>query len=188
MKIICIGSSTGGPRVLFDLFHAMPLLQSVIIIVQHIPVSTTIRLARRLSQLTANRVIIPEDMTVVKPGSVIIAPGDLHLILENYERCRLSSGEKVNFVRPSIDVTMKSMQQDNRHSVLGIILTGMGCDGAEGIAHLKDIGALTVAQEPHSCTIRSMPEAAIRTEKIDYILAPEKIREMIINFSESGAA
>lgn len=188
MKIICIGSSTGGPRILFDLFDDLPVLQSAIIIIQHMPVSTTVRLARRLSQLTDNKIIIPDDKSQIKPGYIYIAPGDQHLTLENYNLVRLNSSEKVNFVRPSIDVTLFSLNSDYKHAVLGIILTGMGCDGAEGLAHIKDIGGITVAQDPHTCTIRSMPEAAIKTEKVDYILKPEKIKEIIKKFSEFGTA
>lgn len=186
MKLIFIGSSTGGPRVLFELFHDLPILQSTVIVIQHMPISTTPRLARRLSQLTKNSIVIPEEMSQLKPGTIVIAPGDMHLIIENYDRFHLSTSDKVNFVRPSIDVTMFSLQPDHRHSVLGIILTGMGCDGAEGIAHLKDIGAITIAQDPHTCTIRSMPEAAIRTDKVDYILAPDRIKEILKSFSGSG--
>ncbi|PKL59156.1 MAG: chemotaxis protein CheB [Methanomicrobiales archaeon HGW-Methanomicrobiales-4] len=185
MKIVIIGSSTGGPRVLFDIFTDLPKLGAAIIIVQHMPASTTGRLAKRLSQLTANEVIIPEDHTRIVQGTIIVAKGDFHLTLENNEIIHLNQSEKVNFVRPSIDVSMFSLQQDSRNSILGVILSGMGSDGADGLAHLKDISAVTAVQDPHTCTIRSMPESALKTDKVDHILTPEKLKELILKFSES---
>ena len=161
MKFIIIGSSTGGPRILFDLFADLPELSAAIILIQHMPISTANRLAKRLSQLTANTIYIAEEEQQISVGSVFIAPGDQHLILDNYERVHLTNDEKVNFVRPSVDVTMLGLKRDLRHQILGIILSGMGSDGADGLAHIKKIGGMTAVQDPASCTIRSMPEAAI---------------------------
>jgi len=186
MKFIIIGSSTGGPRILFDLFADLPKVSAAIILIQHMPVSTANRLAKRLSQLTANTVYIAEDHQQISTGSVFIAPGDQHLVLDNYEQVCLTSEEKVNFVRPSVDVTMLGLKRDLRHSILGIILSGMGSDGAEGIAHIKKIGGMTAVQDPASCTIRSMPEAALKTEKVDYTLPPEGLKNLMIEFSKSG--
>jgi two-component system, chemotaxis family, protein-glutamate methylesterase/glutaminase len=185
MKLIIIGSSTGGPRILFDIFSGLQKLNAAIIIVQHMPVSTTGRLAKRLGQLTSNTVIIPEDGEWIFQGIVFVARGDLHLTLEKNEIIHINKTEKVNFVRPSIDVSMLSIQHDVRDSILGIILSGMGSDGAEGLAHLKDIGAVTAVQDPFTCTIRSMPEAALKTEKVDYVFTPEQLKGLILKFSES---
>lgn len=182
MKLIIIGSSTGGPRILFDIFADLPMQRAVIIIVQHMPASTTSRLAKRLSQLTVNEVIIPEQGTRIIPGKIYIAPGDFHLILNNYEDFSLTDTEKVNFVRPSIDVFMLALKPGLKHDLLGIVLTGMGFDGAEGLAHIKDIGGTTIVQDPRTCTIKSMPEAALKTEKVDLILSPEEIRKNIFDF------
>lgn len=173
---------------MFDIFQDLPLVSSAIIIIQHMPVSTTIRLAKRISQLTGNEVMIGREMTRMQPGNIIIAPGDQHLVIESSDTIHLNSSEKVNFVRPSIDVTMLSINRDIRHQVLGIILSGMGADGAEGIAHLKNIGGITAVQDPATCTIKSMPEAALKTEKIDYILDPEGLKNLILEFSKSGIA
>lgn len=186
MKFILIGSSTGGPRILFDLFADLPSLSAAIILIQHMPVSTANRLAKRLSQLTSNTVYIAEDDQAIKTGSVFIAPGDQHLLLENYEHVHLTNEEKVNFVRPSIDVTMFSLKRDLRHQVLGIILSGMGSDGAEGLAHIKKIGGVTAVQDPISCTIKSMPDAALKTEKVDFTLSPVDLKKLMIEFSTSG--
>lgn len=186
MKFIIIGSSTGGPRVLFELCSDLQKLPVVIIIVQHMPVSTTQRLAKRISQLTRNTVVIAEDKTRLVPGTLYITPGDQHLTLESYEIIHLNSDEKVNFVRPSIDVTMLSLARDVRHQILGIILSGMGSDGAEGLAHIKNIGGITAVQDPPTCTIKSMPESAIKTDKVDFTLSPEELKKLIIRFATSG--
>ncbi|PWR75312.1 CheB methylesterase domain-containing protein [Methanospirillum stamsii] len=181
MHIIIIGSSTGGPRVLFDIFSDFPSIQAAIIIVQHMPLSTTPRFAKRLSQICQLDVIIPKGGEHIKPKSLYIAPGDTHLILRNNEEILLTSTEKVNFVRPAIDVTMLTLTPDSRNQYTGIILSGMGCDGAEGLLHLKSLGATTVVQNPDSCTIKSMPEAAIRICDVDKIINPIEIRSFLLN-------
>jgi two-component system chemotaxis response regulator CheB len=179
MKILIIGSSTGGPRILFDIFSDIPKLPLSIIIVQHMPQSTTPRLAKRLSQICKLEVAIPESGTKINPGCLYVAPGDYHLILVNNERILLDSSEKVNYVRPSIDVTLFSLKENHDIQLFGIILSGMGNDGAEGMAYLKGIGGHTIVQDPGSCIIKSMPEAALNTGKIDVVLTPGQIHEFI---------
>jgi two-component system, chemotaxis family, protein-glutamate methylesterase/glutaminase len=179
MKILIIGSSTGGPRILFDIFNNIPKFPLSIIIVQHIPNSTTPRLARRLSQLCEYDVIIPESGYKLKPGSLYITPGDYHLTLVNNEIISLETTEKVNFVRPSIDVTMFSLKKISDSQLSGIILSGMGCDGAEGMVYLKSLGGITMVQDPETCVIKSMPQAALNTNKIDRILTPSEIHEYL---------
>lgn len=181
MNIIIIGSSTGGPRVLFDIFSGIPALPVAIIIVQHMPESTTERFARRLSQLCNLQVIIPEGGDSLRHGSLYITPGDKHLVLRNNDQIALEQSEKVNFVRPSIDVTMLSLSNDPRHILTGIILSGMGSDGAQGLAYMKKIGALTIIQDPDTCTIKSMPESALRMCEVDHILSPQEIHEFLMS-------
>jgi two-component system chemotaxis response regulator CheB len=181
MNLFIIGSSTGGPRILFDIFTGIPVLPVAIVIVQHMPESTTSRFARRLSQLTSMEVIIPKSGEMLKHGSLYITPGDNHLTLKNNDILLLNSSEKVNFVRPSIDVTMLSLSPDTRHSYTGIILSGMGSDGAYGLAHMKKIGATTIIQDPDTCTIRSMPEAALRATEVDKILTPAEIHSLLLS-------
>ena len=181
MKIIIIGSSTGGPRTLFEIFTNIPKINASIIIVQHMPFSTTIRLAKRLSQHCDLRVIVPESGNLLEPCNLYIAPGDFHLSVLNNERLLLDSSEKINFVRPSIDVTMLSLKAKPDDHLTGIILSGMGCDGAEGMAYIKRIGGQTIVQNPDTCVIKSMPEAAIKTGRVDRILTPEEIHNFLIS-------
>ncbi|NLV25705.1 MAG: chemotaxis protein CheB [Methanomicrobiales archaeon] len=166
---------------MFDIFSGIPALPVTIIIVQHMPFSTTPRFAKRLSQLCRMNVIIPSDEELIKPESLYIAPGDNHLIIKDNQKILLTSTEKVNFVRPSIDVTMLSLRQDSRYQYTGIILSGMGCDGAEGLAFMKNLGAKTIVQDPETCIIRSMPESAIRLSNIDKILHPLEIRSFLLS-------
>lgn len=181
MKIVVIGSSTGGPRILFDIFSNMPGLPVALIIIQHMPLTTTSRFSKRMSQLCTFETIVPKGGEVIKPGCLYIAPGDSHLVLRNNEEILLDSSEKVHFVRPSVDVTFFSLKQDMKHQFIGIILSGMGTDGAEGIAYLKSIGGTAIIQDPESCTIKSMPESALRVAKIDLILTPAEIRNYLLS-------
>jgi len=181
MNILIIGSSTGGPRVIFDIFTGIPAVPMAIVIVQHMPESTTSRFARRLAQLSSMDVIVPKGGEVLKHGSLYITPGDNHLIFKNNDTMVLERSEKVNFVRPSVDVTMLSLTPDPRHSYYGIILSGMGSDGAQGLSYMKKIGAQVFIQDPDTCTIKSMPEAAFRLTDVDRVLSPEEIHNFIIS-------
>ena len=181
MNILIIGSSTGGPRVIFDIFTGIPAVPMAIVIVQHMPESTTSRFARRLSQLSTMDVIVPKGGEVLKHGSLYVSPGDNHLILKNNDTIVLEKSEKVNFVRPSVDVTMLSLTPDPRHSYYGIILSGMGSDGAQGLSYMKKIGAQVFIQDPDTCTIKSMPEAAFRQTDVDRVFSPEEIHNFIIS-------
>ncbi len=181
MNILIIGSSTGGPRVIFDIFTGIPAVPMAIVIVQHMPESTTSRFARRLAQLSSMDVIVPKGGEVLKHGSLYITPGDNHLIFKNNDTMVLEKSEKVNFVRPSVDVTMLSLSPDPRHSYYGIILSGMGSDGAQGLSYMKKIGAQVFIQDPDTCTIKSMPEAAFRLTDVDRVLSPEEIHNFIIS-------
>jgi len=179
MNILIIGSSTGGPRVIFELFRDIQPAPVAIIIVQHMPESTTQRFAKRLSQLCSMNIVIPKGDEDLMHGSIYVAPGDKHLVLKNNETIILESSEKVNFVRPSIDVTMMSLTRDPRHSYYGIILSGMGQDGAQGLSHLKILGGQVFVQDPITCIIKSMPESAMHLTKVDQVLSPEEIKKFI---------
>ena len=180
--MIIIGSSTGGPRVLFEIFTDLPILDASIVIVQHMPLPSNIRMARRLGQLCQMDVRIPETNTPVKERTVYIAKSEQHLVLKNNQLFILTDSEKVNFVRPSIDITMMSVLPEPGTAIAGIVLSGMGSDGAAGITHIKKIGGVTAVQDPATCTVKSMPEAAILTEKVDLVLTPAQIKEFLISF------
>ena len=179
-NIVLIGSSTGGPRTLTELFQNLPKLKTSIIIIQHMPqfINTSIQMG--LNKITEMTVQLACNGEYLTEGNVYIAPSGVHLTLQNNRRICLFNGEKVNFVRPSIDIAMKSIKNNGKDIIVGIILTGMGRDGAKGITYIKSIGGLTIAQDEKSSIIYGMPKEAYKTGKIDFVLSPKQIQEKLI--------
>ncbi|NQV01948.1 MAG: chemotaxis protein CheB, partial [Bacteroidia bacterium] len=157
--IIVIGASTGGPQTLRKVVDRLPVLDACIIIVQHMPIHVNNSIRRSLSQLTDMEVYIGEDGMRLKNGTIVIAPSEVHLELDQNRTVKLIEGEKVNYVCPSVDVTMKSIQKSSEVNFIGVILTGMGSDGAEGISHVKQLGGMTIAQDEPTSVIYGMPRA-----------------------------
>ena len=133
--IVVIGSSTGGPRTLETIFSRFPLVDAAIIIVQHMPLYINSSLCRHLAKTTQMEVGIAEDGDPVEHGTIYVAPSDVHLKLVGNRTIRLFNDEKVQFVRPSIDVAMTSLEKSSGDRFAGVILSGMGSDGAQGIRH-----------------------------------------------------
>jgi two-component system, chemotaxis family, protein-glutamate methylesterase/glutaminase len=184
-KLVIIGSSTGGPRILRRVLNNLPRLDLPIVIVQHMPKFINQSFQSTLDHLTEMNVKLAVDGETLTNGTIYIAPSDLHLTLkENNTIFKLVTGEKVNFCRPAIDVAMKSLQKAHHQTVIGVILTGMGRDGAEGLSHIKkEIQGITVSEDEESCIVYGMPKAAVETGDVDYVLTPEAIRETIIKFA-----
>lgn len=180
MNIMIIGSSAGGPRILKEIFADLPILNGCIVLVQHMPKFINESLCRTLNQATEMDVQIARDDDSLEVGRVYVAPSEVHLELRNNRTIQLIRSEKVNFVRPSIDVTMMSVQEESGKSIVGVILTGMGKDGTEGIRHLKKMGGITIAQDEETSIIYGMPREAAATGIIDYILTPPEIKEKFI--------
>jgi len=179
-NIIIIGSSAGGPRILKWIFTGLPLLKASVIVVQHMPKFINDSLRDSLASVTAMRVTIAENGNRLEHSRVYIAPSEVHLSVADNRIIRLSPGEKVNYVCPSVDVTMKSLTWDLGAFFAGIVVTGMGRDGADGIAHIKKIGGITIAQDEKTSNIFGMPKEAIQTGAVDFVLAPDAIREKLI--------
>ncbi len=175
--IIVIGSSTGGPKVLNEMFSEFPALDASIIIVQHVPPKFDKAIAERLNELSSMAVKVAEHGEAIKNGTAYMAPSRKHLRLVHNSRIVISEEEKVNGCCPSVDVTMKSLEVPSSGKLVGVILTGLGRDGASGIGHIKDLGGTTMAQDEHSCVIFGMPKCAIATGKVDHVLPPHKIIE-----------
>jgi len=158
----------------------MPRLNAGVILVQHMPKFINDSLKNSLSMHTGMTLKIAEDGDSIDVGNVYIAPSEIHLELEKNMIIRLCEGEKVNSVRPSIDVAMKSVIKIPRKTIVGVVLTGMGKDGAEGISYIKKMGGITITEDENSCVIYAMPKAAIATGDVDFIMVPEEIREKLI--------
>ena len=129
---------------------------------------------------TTMTVKIAEDGEMIRDGVIYIAPSEMHLELKNNRMIYLMNGEKVNFVCPAIDVTMNSLMPWGDDRIIGVILTGMGKDGAQGLLHIKNIGGLTIAQDEESCIVYGMPKVAYETGGVDLVLSPEQIRLKLI--------
>lgn len=173
--IIIIGSSTGGPQTLPRLISGLPILDASTIIVQHMPQYINESIRHRLSEVSRMKVKLCEDGARLEKGIIYIAPSNMHLKLQHNSIIELAAGEKVNYVCPSIDVAMKSLQPRPGINAIGVVLTGMGSDGREGIRHIKSIGGITFAQDEASCVIYGMPKTAIETGMVDFVLSPEEI-------------
>lgn len=180
-NIVIIGISTGGPRILRDLFEDAPLLDGSIVLVQHMKKFANRSLRATLDDLTEMEVRIACHGEHLEPGVIYIAPSEVHLELMNNQIIRLVNGPKVCYVRPAVDVTMKSVRRKPGDNITGIIMTGMGMDGAEGTSHIKSIGGATFAQDEKTSVVWGMPKAAIGTGHVDYILSTEGIRNKLIS-------
>ncbi len=179
--ITIIGSSAGGPRILKEIFKELPVLNGAIVLIQHMPEFINIPFCESLDQLTDMKVKIAEDWESLNSGVVYIAPSGRHLLIHRNRQIRLVKGEKYHHVCPSIDVTMKSLTPQGGIRHIGIVLTGMGNDGAEGIKHIKNVGGITIAQDEETSIIYGMPKEARLTGCVDMILNPGQIREQLVN-------
>jgi len=163
-RILAIGASTGGTEALREVLEAMPPDSPGIVIVQHMPERFTRAFADRLNGLCRIRVKEAVDGDRVLPGHALIAPGNLHMELARNGadyRVRVYSGEAVNRHRPSVDVLFHSCARTAGGNAVGVILTGMGDDGARGLAAMRSAGARTVAQDEATCVVFGMPKEAM---------------------------
>ncbi len=164
-KIIAIGASTGGTEAIKEVLEQMPADSPAIMITQHIPPVFSSAFAQRMNRTSAMTVVEASDGLQVMPGHVYIAPGDRHLLLRRdgaRYRCSLSDGPPVNRHRPSVDVLFRSVTQAAGRNAIGIIMTGMGADGARGLGEMREAGAITIAQDEKSSVVWGMPGEAVK--------------------------
>lgn len=170
-RVVVIGISTGGPVALSRVIPLLPAsLRVAVVIVQHMPEAFTAILAERLS--SESQVVVREAVDGDRPkaGTVLIAPGGKHLKVDSSGILRLSDGPLVHGCRPAADVTMKSAALAYHRRAIGVVMTGMGKDGAEGLAAIKAAGGKTFAQDRDSCVIFGMPKAAIDCGAVDEVV------------------
>jgi two-component system chemotaxis response regulator CheB len=182
-KIIAIGASTGGTEALKKVLMKMPPNSPGIIIVQHMPANFTTAFAARLNDLCQISVKEAEDNDSVIPGTALVAPGNFHMILRRSGAryyVEVKTGPMVHHQRPAVDVLFKSTAQYAGANAIGVILTGMGADGAEGLLEMKKKGAGTIAQDEKSCVVFGMPKEAIKLGAADKIVSLEMIPSEII--------
>jgi len=181
-KIIVIGASTGGTEALRVVLEAMPEDSPGIVIVQHMPENFTRSFAQRLDQLCRVEVREAKTGDAVLRGRALIAPGNFHTLLKRSGAqylVEVKEGPLVTRHRPSVDVLFRSTAVNAGKNAVGVIMTGMGDDGARGLKEMKDVGAFTVAQDEASCVVFGMPGEAVKRGAVDQILPLENIAAAI---------
>lgn len=182
-RVIVIGTSTGGTQALEYLFTQLPRTSPPIVVVQHMPEHFTAAFAKRLDSICQVSIKEAEQNDRALPGVVLIAPGGKHMLLQRngaQYRVDVKDGPLVSRHRPSVDVLFRSAAQSAGANAIGIILTGMGDDGAHGLKDMHDTGALTIAQDEASCVVYGMPKEAVKLGAIDGILPLSAIPQLIM--------
>ena len=169
-RIVAIGTSTGGTQALEAVLTALPRVSPGIVIVQHMPEKFTAAFAARLNSISALEVREAQHNDRVMPGRALIAPGGKHMLLKRsgaYYHVDIVDGPLVSRHRPSVDVLFRSAAKVAGRNALGIIMTGMGDDGAAGLKEMRDAGAHTLAQDEASCVVYGMPKEAVKRGAVE---------------------
>lgn len=184
-KLIAIGASTGGTEAIREVLEKFPIDVPGIVITQHIPVSFSKPFADRVNARCAITVTEAKDGEIIVPGHAYIAPGDRHLMVVRDGarwRCRLSDDVPVNRHKPSVDVLFRSVAHSAGLNAIGIILTGMGKDGAQGLKDMLSAGAHTIAQDEPSSVVWGMPGAAVEVGACKEVLPLHKVSDRVIDY------
>ncbi len=186
-RIIAIVSSTGGPNALFKVLRDLPAGFPVpILIVQHMSPGFIHGLAEWLDHEDHIRVRVGEDKDVLLPGEALLAPDNMHLTIDGNHRVKLIDEPPLGGHRPSGTTLLKSIGEHYGRQALGVILTGMGSDGAQGMAALKAAGGKTIAQDQKTSVIFGMPGTAINLGAVTQVLPLSKIASAIVRFAKTG--
>lgn len=185
-RVVAIGSSTGGVEALLTILAAFPANCPPTVITQHIKPAFTGSLSRRLDRACAATVAEATDGAPLLPGHVYLAPGDTHLEISGAGpfRCRLRSGEAVNGHRPSVDTLFHSVARHAGRASLGVILTGMGRDGADGLLAIRGAGGRTLGQNAASCVVYGMPRVAFELGAVEKQVRLEQVAGEILALSQ----
>jgi two-component system, chemotaxis family, protein-glutamate methylesterase/glutaminase len=186
-KVVCIGTSTGGPRALQQVITSLPKgLDVPVLIVQHMPPGFTKSLANRLDSLSEIRVKEAEDGELLQKGTAYIAPGGFHLMVKSLGSSlaiSLSQAPPRNGHRPSVDVMFESISAIKNYSKIAVIMTGMGADGSKGLVEMKKTGIVkAIAESQETSIVFGMPKAAIATNMVDEVVNVENIAQKIMNY------
>jgi two-component system chemotaxis response regulator CheB len=177
-KVIAIGASTGGTEALKRVLTPLPANAPGVVVVQHMPANFTTSFAERLDSLCRMTVREARDNDSVVPGTVLIAPGNYHMIFRRSGAryyVEVKTGPMVHHQRPAVDILFRSTAKYAGANAIGVLLTGMGSDGAEGMLELKKAGAGTIAQDEQSCVVFGMPKEAIKLGAADRVLPLDQI-------------
>lgn len=182
--LIAIGASTGGTEAIQAILLELPQDVPPIVITQHIPAGFSKAFAIRLNELCRMEVKEAADGDLVLPGRVLVAPGDFHMIVRGDKTVRrviVKTGPRVCYQRPSVDVMFRSVAETCGADAIGVLLTGMGSDGAKGLLEMSKAGARTIAQDEASCVVFGMPREAIRMGAAGTVLPLDRIAAAILD-------
>ncbi len=181
-KLVIIGSSTGGPNALQQVIPRLPAnLPAAVLVVQHMPSGFTRSLASRLNDCSSLEVAEAQEGDLLQAGKVYVAPGGYHLIMRSRTILGLNQEAPVHSVRPAVDVTLDSALKFYGAQIIGVILTGMGYDGSQGIASLKKAGGKAIAQDESTSVIYGMPRIIVEMGKADKVLPIHRIADEIVS-------
>jgi len=186
-KVVVVGASTGGTEALRTFLEAFPLDSPGIVIVQHMPENFTTAFANRLNSICRLTVKEAEDGDTVIRGRALIAPGNHHLLLKRSGAryyVEVKDGPLVSRHRPSVDVLFRSAARYAGRNSVGVIMTGMGDDGAKGMLELKEAGAYTIAQDKNTCVVFGMPQEAIKIGAAIKVLPLQNIAGNVLNICQ----
>lgn len=182
--ICAIGASTGGTEAIKDVVSNLPENCPPIVVTQHIPEQFSASFAKRVNSVSAPNVCEAEQGQIIEAGSVYISPGNMHLRVkkagQNYV-CHLDNGELINRHRPAVEPLFDSVIQVAGNNSMGVLLTGMGADGAEALLRMRNAGAFTVAQDEATSVVWGMPGAAVNLDAAQKVLPIEKVAKEIVN-------
>lgn len=190
-KVVAIGASTGGTEALKDVLTALPADFPGIVIVQHMPEAFTRQFAARLDSMCSLQVQEAKDGDAVLPGRALLAPGGHHMALVrrgSENTVRVYRGERVNRHQPSVDVLFSSCARQLGCNGVGVLLTGMGSDGARGLLEMRQARAYTIAQDEASCVVYGMPREAVMLGGVDQVLPLHKIAPALLGRLFDGQA
>jgi two-component system chemotaxis response regulator CheB len=185
-SILAIGASTGGTVAIEAILRSLPETTPATVIVQHMPAYMTPLFADRLNRMSRMEAREAKDGDALRAGLALVAPGGKHLLIEKTPqglRARVKDGPAVNGHRPSVDVLFASVARTVGRAAVGVILTGMGKDGARGLRQMRDAGARTLAQDEASCVVYGMPKAAVEASAVDEVLdlsaMPDRLTRLV---------
>lgn len=180
LRLVVIASSTGGPAALVRVLPKLTNLgKAAVVVVQHMSAGFTSALAEQLAERAGYAVGEAKHGDPIEAGRALVAPGGRHLVLERDGTASLNDGPPVHGVRPAADVTLKSAAQVYGARAVGVVLTGMGRDGALGLAAVKAAGGRTIAQDKATCTVYGMPKAAVEMGVVDEVLPLDQIGQSV---------
>ena len=189
-QIDAIGSSTGGTEALRQVLPSLPANAPGMMVVQHMPAGFTAQFAQRLDDVCQITVKEAQHGDIVSPGICLIAPGDRHLMLKRdgaVYRAEVRDGPRIGLHKPAVDVLFRSVAQQAGANAIGVLLTGMGRDGADGMKLMKDAGAATIAQDEATCVVYGMPMEAVKLGAADHVLPLSSIARKVLDLAAARA-